>query len=212
MQYDLILSKLLNRLFNFLVFNQHWILWSSMVENMLLLRKDYFVLAVDNFLPVVVNMLLLNRNRLGQNIKTSSHEVNITNFMISHDAKDSFVIVAADSWIEVDLHSHEWLSFDNAFRHRKPKTVVSIRDELEADWQIRVVMNVEDSVCAAWLLHFSKMDWFDWKLNIITIGLAFASKLQLISTLSWNFIISTRNGFCNCWSIFDGYNCALARS
>jgi hypothetical protein len=132
--------------------------------------------------------------------------------MISHDAKDSFVIVAADSWIEVDLHSHEWLSFDNAFSYRKPKTVVSIRDELEADWQIRVVMNVEDSVGAAWLLHFSKMDWFDWKLNIVTIGFAFASKLQLISTLSWNFIICTRNGFCTCWSIFDGYNCALARS
>jgi|LakMenE01Jun11ns_1017448.scaffolds.fasta_scaffold9948948_3 hypothetical protein len=97
--------------------------------------------------------------------------------MISHDAKDSFIVVSADSWIKIDLYSHKWLSFYNAFSHRKPKTVVSIRNELEADWQIRVVMNVENSVCAAWLLHFSKMDWFYWKLDIITISLAFAAKI-----------------------------------
>lgn len=131
--------------------------------------------------------------------------------MIAYDTKDSFVIVSAHSWIEVDLDSYEWLSFYNAFRHRKPKTVVFIRNELEADWQIRVVVNVENSVGAAWLLYFTKLDWFDWQLDIITIGFTFAAKIQLIATLSWNFIIGTRNGFCNCWSIFDGYSCTLAR-
>ena len=150
MQNDLILSKLLNGLIDFIVFNQHGILRLSLVENVLIFLKNCFVLANDNFLSVVINMLLLNWNRLSQNIETCTHEINITNFMISHDAKDSFIVVSADSWIKIDLYSHKWLSFYNAFSHRKPKTVVSIRDELEADWQIRVVMNVENSVCAAW--------------------------------------------------------------
>ncbi len=107
MQNDLILSKLLNGLFDFIVFNQHGILRLSVVENVLIFLKNCFVLANDNFLSVVINMLLLNWNRLGQNIETCTHEINIANFMISHDAKDSFIVVSADSWIKIDLYSHK---------------------------------------------------------------------------------------------------------
>ena len=103
-------------------------------------------------------MSLLKRNWLGQNIEASSHEINVDHLVIAYDAVDSLVVVAAHDWGKVDLNADKGVSLYNAFRHRETEDVEPIRQELEADWKVRVVVNCEQSVRAALVLHFSEVN------------------------------------------------------
>ena len=69
--------------------------------------------------------------------------------MVAHDAKDSFVIVAADYRREVYLYAHKWMSLDNALGVHEAKDVESIRQELETYRQVRVIVYSEQPVRAA---------------------------------------------------------------
>lgn len=99
------------------------------------------VRSLDHFCSEQINMSLLKRYWLGKNIEARTHEIHVDHLVIAHDTVYSLVVVAAHDRSEVDLNTNKRMSLDDSFGHREAKDVEPIRQELEADWKVRVVMH-----------------------------------------------------------------------
>ena len=63
--------------------------------------------------------------------------------MIANNAKDTLIIVADYSWSEINLYSNKRMSLNYALCNRETEHITFICNKLEANRQIRVVLNVE---------------------------------------------------------------------
>ena len=103
-------------------------------------------------------MLLLKRDGLGQDVEASTHQIDVADLVVPHDAVNSLIVVTADRRSEVDLDSHKGVGLDDSFSHRETENIEAIADELEADRQIAVVLHREQTVGRAVVLNLTERD------------------------------------------------------
>ena len=116
------------------------------------------MLAHYYFASESIDMLLLDRNWLGKDVKTCTHEININYFMISHDTVNTLVVIAATKRCEIDLYANKRLRFNNTFSLGETKHVVAISDKLKTYRQVRMVVDTEKTICTTGVLYFSELD------------------------------------------------------
>lgn len=94
-------------------------------------------MRAKNYLrPEAVDVSLLERNRLRQDVKAGAHQVNVKYLVVANDAVNTLVVVSAVDRSEVYLDTDKRLCFDYTLSDREAKYVRFIRKKLEADWQV----------------------------------------------------------------------------
>lgn len=68
-----------------------------------LLKKGFLVGPKDDLGPEAVDMLLLQRDRLCQDVKTGAHEIDVKDLVVADDAVNALIVVSAVDWSEVYL-------------------------------------------------------------------------------------------------------------
>lgn len=90
----------------------------------------------DHFRSVCIDVLLLNRDRLCKNVEASAHQIYEENLMVSYDAEDSFIVIAAHCRSKVDFDTNKRMGFDASFSHCETEDIELLSNELKAYWQI----------------------------------------------------------------------------
>jgi len=101
----------------------------------------------DNFVPVAVDMLLLKGDRLGQDVKTGSHKIDVQHRMIADKAEDALKVISHLGRAECNDDSRKRKRFHCALCLREAEQVVLVCDELECRRHIVVVLHVNQSIC-----------------------------------------------------------------
>jgi hypothetical protein len=66
--------------------------------------------------------------------------------VVTYDAVDALVVVAADSRGEVNFNPDKGMGFHNALQGRESEHIEAVSQELEVYWQVRVVMHRKQTI------------------------------------------------------------------
>lgn len=61
----------------------------------------------NNLGPEAVDMLLLQRDGLCQDVKTGAHEIDVEDLVVADDAVNALIVVSAVDWSEVYLDANK---------------------------------------------------------------------------------------------------------
>lgn len=102
--------------------------------------------------------------------------------MISHYTEYSLVVIPSGLGIELNDNSHLTLRLNSAFYFRKTEYIRSIIEKLELCWLVRIIDDIQKSVCALLELYLAKVNRFGRQWYIDSIRLPSANQLQGITT------------------------------
>ena len=117
-----------------------------------------FVAAMDNPGAVCVDVLLLERDQLSQDVEAGAHKVDVAHLVIPDDAVNTFIVVSTDRRIEVYFYPDKGMGLHYSFGHGEAENIEAVAQKLETDWQIRVVVDCEQAVSRAVKLNFTELD------------------------------------------------------
>ena len=148
-------------------------------------------------MAVSIDMTLAERDWLCQYIIACTHQVNIENFVVFDQAKDSLIEVASALRAESYDDSLGGVGLDSAASCWEREQIVLVCKELERGWQITVIDDIEQTVSCTLNLNLAKLHCFRRQLDIIAISDTLAIEFNRVATEGSHFELSEASHACD---------------